>query len=207
MDGGFATVAWDHSSTTTFRSLILLAFMVGLPVAALMPNGVQVSLASILSRDRIMGEDHSPVPLPGPPRTVSSHSGPLSAAPLAAAPLYQPPADLVVAPALFKPVGSDSPAQEQSLISRRSEELEEELHNLGATYYRMESWGAAPRKYRFHCTVSIKIGLAEYSQRFEETADNPLTALEDVLADVRTWHARFDPERFETATTDSPTLR
>lgn len=61
----FATVGWDHSSTTTFRSLILLAFMVGLPVAALMPNGVQVSLASLLSRDKLMGEDHSPDPLPG----------------------------------------------------------------------------------------------------------------------------------------------
>jgi len=200
-------VGWDHSSTTTFRSLILLAFMVGLPVVALMPNGVQVSLASLLSRDRIMGEDHLSDPLPGRPRTVSSHAGPISATPLTVAPPYQPSADLVVAPALFKPVGTDPQAQEQSLLSQRSQELEEELHNLGATYYRMESWGAAPRKYRFHCTVAIKIGLAEYSQRFEETADNPLVALEEVLADVRTWHARFDPERFETATTDSTMLR
>ncbi|MEX1042864.1 MAG: hypothetical protein WDZ51_19680 [Pirellulaceae bacterium] len=187
--------------------MILLAFMVGLPVAALMPDGVQVSLASLLSRDRMMGEDHSPNVSPDETETVSSHSTPLAETSWVAAPLYQPPADLDVAPSLFKPVGTDSALQVQSLLSRRSLELEEELYNLGATYSRMESWGAAPRKFRFHCTVAIKIGLAEYSQRFEETADNPLAALEQVLAEVRTWHDRFDAERFETATTDSPTLR
>jgi hypothetical protein len=113
-----------------------------------------------------------------------------------------------VAPALYKPPTSElSVKQPQSLISQRSRELEDELHNLGATYYRMESWGASPRKFRFHCTVAIKIGLAEYSQRFEETADDSLAAMQQVVEEVRVWHSRFDPDGFETANTANTFLR
>lgn len=167
--------------------------MVGLPIVALLPNGVQVSLASLWSRESTQ-EDQGFRPQEQARDTASGNHVPRTMAPL-----HQPAVDSLVAPALYKPPTNDpSPDNERALVSGRSQQMEEELHNLGATYYRMESWGAGPRKYRFHCTVAIRIGLAEYSQRFEETAEDPLAALEQVLEEVRTWHARFDPERLET---------
>jgi len=71
------------------------------------------------------------------------------------------------------------------------DQLEKELDHLGATYFRLESWGSQPRTYQFHCTVMIKIGMAEYSRRFESTAGTPAQAMQNVRNLVVDWHQRF----------------
>ncbi|GAA4430895.1 hypothetical protein [Bremerella cremea] len=77
------------------------------------------------------------------------------------------------------------------LVSRGTQDLQTELDRLGATYYRLESWGNSPRVYRFHCTVAINIGQSEYSQRFEATGESPMAAMRQVHTEVAEWHKRF----------------
>lgn len=82
----------------------------------------------------------------------------------------------------------------EPLVNPATSDLEQQLRELGATYYRLESWGQSPPVYRFHCTVTITIGLAEYSRRFEADAESPRQAMQQVRQEVQAWHHRFqDP--------------
>lgn len=227
----------------TIRSLVVLLFLMGLPIVAIMPNGVQGALrgfwpeaaessnptavhlsgssepllaapaqysaASIppaelppvtrLADLRSASQEGSPPVRPTtyelpsssslPARSSLAHNnphdnpaGPPSTDPIDQLPL---PSDRLTAPTASPTTGS------AALVTHETEQLQEELDRLGATYYRLESWGDAPRVYRFHCTVTITIGLAEYSRRFEATAQHPQQAMQQVLGEVQDWHDRF----------------
>lgn len=219
-----------NSEFTTIRSLIVLTFLVGLPVVAIMPEGVQGALKGIWPEEEAVADNHSlPVLKPSsfplaPPATAPSET---AVAPtltpmtqladfqqpsMAREPEFQPasyevPSEVVSQqqssafsspvsdPIQDLPLPSDrltAPASPSAgLITQGTQDIQAQLDQLGANYYRLESWGSSPRVYRFNCTVAIKIGQSEYSQRFEATGENPEAAMRQVHTDVQAWHERF----------------
>ncbi|WP_207395000.1 hypothetical protein [Bremerella alba] len=222
-----------NSEFTTIRSLIVLTFLVGLPVVAIMPEGVQGAIRGIWPEEQAASESPS---LP----VLQSSTG-LSSFPLTAPAQHQPAAAPTLAPVTklaefqqptmssepeFRPSQFEVPAevvsheerasafattpsnpiqdlplpsdrltapsrQPSGLITQGTQDIQTELDNLGANYYRLESWGNSPRVYRFNCTVAIKIGQSDYSQRFEATAESSEAAMRQVHTDVQSWHERF----------------
>lgn len=227
-----------NTELTTIRSLIVLLFLIGLPIVAIMPEGVHGALKGFLPESKT---ETSSTPLP-PVRTsdelatfpVLATTAPTQHEKVAVAPathfaeydsseLHRP----VSQPPLVQPTTWEIPSQvvaqtsepspfEQpqtdpiddlplpsdrltvpriassgGIINENTTDIQAELDRLGATYIRLESWGNSPRVYRFHCTVTIKIGLAEYSRRFEATADTPEAAMQEVRNEVQAWHDRF----------------
>ena len=68
-------------------------------------------------------------------------------------------------------------------------EIQERLRGLGATYYRLESWGAEQRLFRFQCAMMLG-GSPNLTQHFEATDNDPMRAMSKVLADVEAWKTR-----------------
>lgn len=218
-----------NSEFTTIRSLIVLTFLVGLPIVAIMPEGVQGALKGIWPEEEAAAEPPSlPVLKPSSfPLTAHAQHEPATAATLApvtqlaefqhptmsSEPEFRPtqfevPSEVISqaeVPSAFAsspndpiqdlPLPSDrltaTSSQPSGLITQGTQDIQIELDHLGANYYRLESWGNSPRVYRFHCTVAIKIGQSEYSQRFEATAESPEAAMRQVHTDVQSWHERF----------------
>ena len=74
------------------------------------------------------------------------------------------------------------PAADQfALVQRR-------LDELGATYYRLESWGNEGRLYRFYCRMAIG-GSSSYTRHFEAKDPDALGAMARVLREVEAWRA------------------
>lgn len=226
-----------NSELTTIRSLIVLLFLIGLPLIAIMPEGVQGALNSFLPESEsdspaasippVRPADElasfpvlsatSPTSQQNEPLTpvsrVTDYEAPLSQAADGRNNSIQPtkweiPAEVAshsggmptfsrpdTDPIDDLPLPSDRLTAPQipstGMINENTTDLQAELDRLGATYYRLESWGNAQRVYRFHCTVTIKIGLAEYSRRFEATAESPESAMQQVRNEVQSWHDRF----------------
>ncbi len=66
------------------------------------------------------------------------------------------------------------------------ERIERRLRELGATYYRLETWGSDGRSYRFYC----QMGPATATSRpptFEAIDHRSLGAMQRVLADIEAW--------------------
>lgn len=209
-----------NSEFTTIRSLIVLLFLIGLPVVAIMPEGVQGALKGFLPQEESDPPTASVPPLRGneplPNFPVLTSPTPTEDLPPvvrladfeisqednnAVRPISSEVSTDFVSPAngLRPRNGLPRPSEQMSggegpaggMINQNTNTIQAELDRLGATYYRLESWGNAPRVYRFHCTVTIKIGLAEYSRRFEATAESPEGAMQQVQTEVQTWHDRF----------------
>ena len=218
-----------NSEFTTIRSLIVLTFLVGLPVVAIMPEGVQGALRGFWPEEEVAAETPTLPVLKPSSFPLAAPSSRETTTPPALAPVtqladfehptmgsepdfqmasYEIPSEVISqesAPSAFDSPGSDpirdlplpsdrltAPSgQSAGLITRGTEDIQAQLDQLGANYYRLESWGNAPRVYRFHCTVAIKIGQSEYSQRFEATGESPEAAMQRVHTEVRSWHERF----------------
>ena len=90
-------------------------------------------------------------------------------------------------PASGGPVAESTPPQSPpgsdqfALIRRR-------LDELGATYYRLESWGNEGRLYRFYCRMAIG-GSPNYTRYFEAKDPDALGAMAKVLREVESWRA------------------
>ncbi len=222
-----------NSEYTTIRSLIVLLFLIGLPVLAIMPDGVQGALKGFWPEEQAVADTPSlPVIAPRgdlgnfpvvPPATTEM-TEPAAMAPVTRVADFQQPtmarepefqlAQYEVPSEVVQQPGSQpafsAPAEDRirdlpmpsdrltaptsgelGLVTSGTQSLQAELDRLGANYYRLESWGNSPRVYRFHCTVAIKIGQSEYSQRFEATAESPEVAMQKVHTEVQTWHERF----------------
>jgi hypothetical protein len=66
--------------------------------------------------------------------------------------------------------------------------IQERLRGLGATYYRLESWGSQQPLFRFQCEAALD-GSPHLTQHFESTDGDPLQAMGKVLAEVEAWKA------------------
>lgn len=84
------------------------------------------------------------------------------------------------------PVGLAADVDPLAALGRRFQEL-------GAVYYRLESWGGDPPRRRFRCEMPLDAGRRV---RFFETHDpSPLRAMERVLREVESWLQRSAPSR------------
>ena len=84
---------------------------------------------------------------------------------------------------------SSRPAQLGSGDSRFGR-IQERLRQLGATYYRLETWGERDELYRFHCRVALA-GSSSFSRHFEVTDADPLRAMTRVLEEVEASRAKY----------------
>lgn len=66
--------------------------------------------------------------------------------------------------------------------------LERRLRELGATQYRLETWGAEGELFRFRCLVAIS-DTERYNRFFEATDPDAQRAFEKVLEEVEAWRA------------------
>lgn len=66
-------------------------------------------------------------------------------------------------------------------------QIQQRLQELGATYYRLETWGKR-QLFRFHCRMSIRAD-SPYTRHFEATDTDPLKAMQRVLDQIETWRA------------------
>ena len=64
------------------------------------------------------------------------------------------------------------------------QQIEQQLRDWGATYYRLEQWSSAGPLYRFQCRISIR-GLKQYNHHLEAVAPNPVDAMLDVVEQAR----------------------
>jgi hypothetical protein len=67
--------------------------------------------------------------------------------------------------------------------------LERRLRELGATQYRLETWGADGDLYRFRCLMAVS-ERPSHNRYFEATDADALRAMQRVLANVERWRAR-----------------
>lgn len=77
------------------------------------------------------------------------------------------------------------PAGNLGAMGGRFEAIQERLQTLGASYFRLESFGSAGQFYRFQCEVPI--GGDGAVRHFEATSINALEAMDSVLAEVDRW--------------------
>jgi hypothetical protein len=120
-------------------------------------------------------------PLTLPPAARSAEAAP-PAAPFAA--VARPPDGAVVA------ASYQSPEDRESLVlaDDRLATLQRRLEQLGATYYRLESWGNEGPRFRFECRVAFERA-SPCTRHFEATDRDPMRAVAAVLRQVETWVA------------------
>jgi hypothetical protein len=82
-----------------------------------------------------------------------------------------------------KPAPGALAVGEQNRFAR----LEKELVELGATYYRLETWGDRREWYRFSCFAAPDGNASTYTRPFESLDRDPIRAIEKVLRQIRSW--------------------
>jgi len=156
----------------------------GLPLAALPPVVDPVPLnASPLDQDGLQ-----PIPRQGQtPATVGLSAG-LPAQGAQPNPNGIPPLGPGATPT--QPTGSPT-----GVISPPSASeggtfvlIQERLRDLGAVYYRLESWGSQQQLFRFQCEMAVQ-GSPGLTRHFEAVDGHPLLAMHKVLAEAESWQA------------------
>ena len=74
----------------------------------------------------------------------------------------------------------------------RFTEIQQRFRHLGATYTLLETWGDQGQLYRFYCRIGMA-GSSTYSRYFEATDEDPLGAMDKVLAQVEAWRSAGRP--------------
>jgi len=66
--------------------------------------------------------------------------------------------------------------------------IQERLRDMGAVYYRLESWGTQQQLFRFQCEMAVE-GSRGLTRHFEAVDSHPLLAMHKVLVEAETWVA------------------
>ncbi|MBN2217143.1 MAG: hypothetical protein JW719_07185 [Pirellulales bacterium] len=66
--------------------------------------------------------------------------------------------------------------------------IQERLRDLGAVYYRLESWGSQQQLFRFQCEISVE-GSPGLTRHFEAVENDPLLAMHKVLVEAEAWNS------------------
>jgi hypothetical protein len=198
----------QSSAAVVGRALVMLACVVGIPMAAL--SGA--SWSDMLEKLQNFQENHWPAAFQAASASDSSSAPLASKEPSllsssdnvgTASKPSDPPAVPLARPiqSAVIPVGFQSPAEPVSpkaaeisptnqnvpddlrLDSNPFVSIQQRLRELGATYYLLESWGNGRQMYRFYCKISIG-GNADYTRCFEATQADPLQAMVQVLRQV-----------------------
>jgi hypothetical protein len=86
-------------------------------------------------------------------------------------------------------VAVEPPAASGSPADNVLAEGEQRLRGLGATYYRVETWGGEGQFYRCSCNVAVAAG-SRATRHFEAIEAAPSRAIEAVIKQVSAWRAR-----------------
>lgn len=73
--------------------------------------------------------------------------------------------------------------------------LQEELKGLGATFFRIQTWGTLGESYRATCYVAAPDNV-QYQKHFQSIDPDATTALRSMIVEVRQWVAAHGGNRF-----------
>lgn len=76
----------------------------------------------------------------------------------------------------------------QSSAGESMQSMQQRLQELGATYYRLETWGAGGEQYRFYCMVAVGQD-ASFVRCFQAVDVDAMKAMQQVLAQTEAWRA------------------
>ena len=157
---------------TAIRAAIMLTVLVGLPAAWVyygpLPDGTQRVVDRFFAAAReAVGWDASDAPFAQPAMPAVASTGPQ----------FTP-----------QPIIAPAPTPSQPALAQQMEPLLVQLRQLGVAEYALEPWGADGNLYRFHCEMPFATG-AQATEQFEAIAANPHATVEQVVAEVSSWHA------------------
>ncbi len=170
----------QSSAGTAIRAMVMLACVVGIPVAAL--SGV--------SWDEIVKKFQGfrlPEILPAASASTSPPAEAGRSLPAEPASRLAFSADLRRRPTEPSVAEGDPLAGDPQI-----RDIQGRLRQLGATYYvleLLEAWNQQPQAYRFYCTVGVDRDGGQ-ARGFEATAGEPRQAMAEVLRQVERWRGR-----------------
>ena len=168
----------QSSSGTAIRAMVMLACVVGIPVAAL--SGVSwEDIAKKFQGFRL------PDILPA---AAASTSPPAEAGRFVP---DEPTPRVALSPDLRRSPIERPAAEADPSLSTDPQicDIQARLRQLGATHYvleLLEAWNRQPQAYRFYCTVAVD-HVSDQTQAFEAAASDPRQAMADVLRQVERW--------------------
>lgn len=134
---------------------------------------------------------------------------PVSASPVMAAPGMcvsdSPSVGAAVSPMSGSPLSGNSPVPldanrtEPSVVTNAGSppssaeggsfvRIQNRLRDLGAVYYKLESWGSQQQLFRFQCEMAVGSGPG-LTRHFEAVDNDPLMAMHKALVEAEAWHA------------------
>ena len=194
-------------STTllVLRALVMLGCLVAIPLAAIFGGALPKVVGTLLD-----GRMPDFSQTSGPPLSEAPPFEPIAATPVPDKPVgpgVWPPPTPEVVPAGYEASSTPPPSEippprpqppadapptavagNESAAAAGFTQIEDQLRQLGASYYRLESWGNDEQLYRFHCRVALGEN-SSFTHYFEDTDGDPLRAMADVLEQVETWRA------------------
>ena len=84
--------------------------------------------------------------------------------------------------------GAAAAARPEAMNSEQFSALEERLKALGATHYRLETWGAQGELFRFRAMMSLS-SRSNHNRYFEATDRDAMRSVERVIEQVERWRA------------------
>lgn len=200
-------MATECSATTAFRALVMLSCLITIPAVAVSGKSLPEMFQALIPQRWHRHTASSPEPTPEP-EGVTWKVAPDSAPASLGADGLAPPAGAVLAnhgaqvarsglreavsmvPVRRSPqaLPAQSPAQRPIEPLDRFSQTQERLHQLGATYYLLESWGQGEQLFRFCCRVAVT-GSPDYTRYFEAINAEPMVAMNEVLTEVEAWRA------------------
>jgi hypothetical protein len=195
----------ESSLAVVFRALVMLAFLVLVPLAAVFGSAfprvvrqwlVDPIVAHLDQRPSAAAPAEHPAPVAsmrGPqivtpePVEARDHGQPVGAVRPASAALaseaWPSPATRTAAPAAPAPLGLAVPAGNDRFTS-----IERRLREAGAMHYALETWGTDGALYRFHCRMALGPE-ARHTRQFEAVDVDALQAMTRVLEQVESWRS------------------
>lgn len=186
-----------RSSTVNFlRGLTMLSCLIVVPTIAVFGLPMPEQVSSVLRQFGWLGEEASPMVAAAedPPAVLDQAVSAQNPLPV--------PCDTAVAQASLDPavVPASFAAPVRAAVSTPSNQegaglfrgIQERLRDLGATYYRLESWGEKGELFHFQCRVAVD-GHTNFTRHFEATGDDPLNAMDAVLREIEDWKERTGP--------------
>jgi len=174
-------------ATAFFRASVMLVCLIAIPAAALMGGKLPESIRSWLSGEAPAAEVRADANTEAPPVEMGEFGPPgLEYDGFVPGSTDRRIEDTI---ALSVPRTADPPSEQMPAAEPQVDrfvQLQQSFRQLGATYYRLESWGKRQELYRFHCRMAVG-GDPSFTRCFEATHGNPMAAMEEVLGQVRQW--------------------
>jgi len=191
-----------RSSTVNFlRGLIMLSCLISLPAIAIFGLPMPSQVSTILQRLGLFAGDGEDRQIAAAPEDSCEQAGNPFDRGMTEYTEHSPPRPRDRSPneSHFDPMVVQASNEALSAPVESSKEgvglfrgIQQRLRLLGATYYRLESWGEQGDMFHFQCRVAVD-GHANFTRHFEATGEDPLTAMDSVLQEIESWKDRRGP--------------